>query len=114
MKRRQHTVVRPNSVLLHCVSTEVSISTKPHLRICQQVTGFLRGGKCRPCACAERANLLRYRPDMWSHAVSRSSLQDRPVDDQALSLIQAFLNVAQTLIPSLIVKVLNPHEDRDA
>jgi hypothetical protein len=59
------------------------------------------------------SSLVRYRPDTWSHAVSRSSLQDKPVDDQALSLIQAFLDVAQTLIPSLIVKVLNPHEDRN-
>lgn len=60
------------------------------------------------------SSLVRYRPDTWSHAVSRSSLQDRPVDDQALSLIQAFLDAAQALIPSLVVKVLNPHEDRDA
>jgi YaaC-like Protein len=60
------------------------------------------------------SSLVRYRPEMWSHAVSRSSLQDRPVDDQALSLIQAFLDMAQSLIPSLVVKVLNPHEDRDA
>lgn len=60
------------------------------------------------------SSLVRYRPDTWSHSVSRSSLQDRPVDDQALSLIQAFLDAAQSLIPSLIVKVLNPHEDRDA
>lgn len=57
------------------------------------------------------SSLVRYRPDTWSHAVSRSSLQDRPVDDQALSLIQTFLDSTQTHIPSLIVKVLNPHED---
>jgi len=57
------------------------------------------------------SSLVRYRPDAWAHAVSRSSLQDRPADDQALALIQAFLDSAQTLIPSLIVKVLNPHED---
>lgn len=58
------------------------------------------------------SSLVRYRPDTWSHAVSRSSLENRPADDQALSLIQEFLETAQSLIPSLIVKVLNPHEDR--
>jgi hypothetical protein len=60
------------------------------------------------------SSLVRYRPDTWSHAVSRSSLQDRPVDDQALSLIQEFLDVAQVSIPSLVVKVLNPNEDTEA
>ncbi len=57
------------------------------------------------------SSLVRYRPDTWSHVVSRSSLQDRPVDDQALSLIQAFLDATASIIPPLIVKVLNPHED---
>lgn len=60
------------------------------------------------------SSLVRYRPDTWSHAVSRSSLQDRPADDQALSLIQSFLDSAQSSIPSLVVKVLNPNEDRSA
>ena len=58
------------------------------------------------------SSLVRYRPDTWSHAVSRSSMQDRPADDQALSLIQSFLESAQGAIPSLVVKVLNPNEDR--
>lgn len=60
------------------------------------------------------SSLVRYRPDTWSHAVSRSSLQDRPADDQALSLIQSFLDFAQGAIPSFVVKVLNPNEDRTA
>ena len=60
------------------------------------------------------SSLVRYRPDTWSHAVSRSSLQDRPVDDQALSLIQAFLEDTYAAIPSLIVQALNPHEDKYA
>lgn len=60
------------------------------------------------------SSLVRYRPDTWAHAVSRSSLQGRPADDQALSLIQAFLDSAQEAIPSLVVQVLNPNEDRAA
>lgn len=60
------------------------------------------------------SSLVRYRPDAWVHAVSRSSLQDRPVDDQALALIHAFLETTHESIPRLAIKALNPHEDRYA
>jgi hypothetical protein len=60
------------------------------------------------------SSLVRYRPDTWSHAVSRSSLQNRPADDQALSLIQSFLESAQSAIPHLVLIVLNPNEDNSA
>lgn len=57
------------------------------------------------------SSLVRYRPDVWTHAVSRSALQDRPIDDRALSLIQAFLAETHAAIPRLVVQALNPHED---
>lgn len=60
------------------------------------------------------SSLVRYRPDTWSHAVSRSSLQDRPVDDQPLALIQAFLESNLSDMPALVIKLINPNEDRYA
>ena len=60
------------------------------------------------------SSLVRYRPDIWSHAVSRSSLQDRPMDDQALALIEQFLEISQPRIPAIVVSLINPNEDRYA
>lgn len=58
------------------------------------------------------SSLVRYRPDTWAHAVSRTSLQDRPVDDRPLALVQAFLEANLNDIPALIIKLINPNEDR--
>jgi hypothetical protein len=58
------------------------------------------------------SSLVRYRPQTWVHAVSRSSVSDAPADDQALALLEHFLSVNSEAIPSLIVTALNPHEDR--
>jgi hypothetical protein len=60
------------------------------------------------------SSLVRYRPDTWAHAVSRTSLQDRPVDDQPLALVQAFLEANLNDVPALVVKLINPNEDRYA
>lgn len=60
------------------------------------------------------SSLVRYRPDTWAHAVSRTALQDRPVDDKALALIQQFLEANYSDIPSLIIQALNPNEDKFA
>lgn len=60
------------------------------------------------------SSLVRYRPDIWAHAVSRSSLQDRPVDDQPLALVESFLEQSLADVSRLVVQALNPHEDRYA
>ena len=60
------------------------------------------------------SSLVRYRPDTWTHSLSRTALQDRPVDDQAIALVHAFLEQSQTIFPSLVVRTLNPSEDRYA
>lgn len=60
------------------------------------------------------SSLVRYRPDIWAHAVSRSSLQDRPVDDQLLALIESFLEQSLNDVTQLVIKLLNPHEDEYA
>jgi hypothetical protein len=57
------------------------------------------------------SSLVRYRPQTWTHAISRSVVPGEPADDKALSLIERFLDINQTNIPEFVVKVLNPHED---
>jgi hypothetical protein len=60
------------------------------------------------------SSLVRYRPDVWSHAVSRSSLSERPADDQALALVHEFLETTSSAIPALVVQALDPREDKYA
>jgi len=58
------------------------------------------------------SSLVRYRPQTWMHAISSSVLEQAPADDQALSLIDQFLDLNNSVIPAMAVTVLNPHEDR--
>jgi hypothetical protein len=60
------------------------------------------------------SSLVRYRPQTWAHAISRSVMADLPADDQALSLIEKFLEMNSSEVPSMVVSVLNPHEDEYA
>ena len=60
------------------------------------------------------SSLVRYRPQTWAHAVSRTSISDAPADDQALALIESFLSLNSMEIPSFVVKALNPYEDKYA
>jgi hypothetical protein len=55
--------------------------------------------------------LARYRPQAWTQSISRSIIGEVPPDDKALSLIERFLDINRSLIPQLVVKVLNPYED---
>jgi hypothetical protein len=57
------------------------------------------------------SSLMRYRPQIWTHAISRSIVPGEPADDRALSLIERFLDLNQMEIPEMIVTVLNPYED---
>lgn len=55
---------------------------------------------------------MRYRPQIWTHAISRSVVSGEPADDKALSLIERFLDLNRAVIPEMVVTVLNPYEDR--
>jgi hypothetical protein len=78
-----------------------------------------------PCALFDRSefslhfmalymlsSLVRYRPQTWAHAISRTSISDAPADDQALALIEKFLDINSATVPLFVVTVLNPKEDR--
>lgn len=60
------------------------------------------------------SSLVRYRPDTWGHAISRSVLADEPTDDELLALLERFMEINVRIIPAMTVQVLNPHEDRYA
>lgn len=57
------------------------------------------------------SSLVRYRPQIWAHAIARSAYADKPLDDKMLSLIEKFLDTNRNSIPELVVQVLNPSED---
>lgn len=57
------------------------------------------------------SSLVRYRPQIWTHAISRSTFQEIAPDDQALSLIEEFLELNSGILPNLVATILNPHED---
>jgi len=57
------------------------------------------------------SSLVRYRPQIWMQAISRSVTSDTPADDRALSLIERFLDLNVSEIPKMVVTVLNPYED---
>ncbi len=57
------------------------------------------------------SSLVRYRPQIWTHAIARSTFRDKPTDDRMLSLIEKFLDLNRSAIPELVVGILNPKED---
>ena len=42
------------------------------------------------------SSLVRYRPQIWVHAVSRFSDSNRPADDQALALVEQYMAIAES------------------
>lgn len=57
------------------------------------------------------SSLVRYRPQIWMHAISHSIVPGELADDKALSLVERFLNLNRCAVPEMVIKVLNPHED---
>ena len=54
------------------------------------------------------SSLVRYRPQTWMHALTRSVMPNAPSDDRAISLIELFLDENSELVPAAIVGILNP------
>jgi hypothetical protein len=52
------------------------------------------------------SSLVRYRPQVWVHAVSRFASHERPADDQALALIEGFMGTVQSTYPNLVAQLL--------
>jgi hypothetical protein len=60
------------------------------------------------------STLVRYLPQNWVHAVTGAVGPNAPADNQALALIERFLELNSTSFPQLVVMALNPHEDKYA
>lgn len=55
-------------------------------------------------------SLVRYRPHSWNHAVSGAIVPDRPSDDRAISIVEAFLVHNAEQITSLIMSEIDGHQ----
>jgi hypothetical protein len=51
-------------------------------------------------------SLVRYNPQIWVHSVSRLASHERPADDQALALIEGFMDTVAKAFPTLTFRVL--------
>jgi YaaC-like protein len=49
------------------------------------------------------STLVRYRPQIWQHAISRSFSADAPADDRCLALVEKLLDVVLSGFPSMVV-----------
>lgn len=54
------------------------------------------------------SSLVRYRPQTWIHAISRSVTADKASDDQALTLLEEFMRIHTTEIPAMIAHAFDP------
>jgi hypothetical protein len=58
------------------------------------------------------SSLVRYRPNVWVHAISRSVADSMPADDGALAIIETFLELNAVEIPQLVAEVLGPQRSK--
>ncbi|WP_080435416.1 YaaC family protein [Burkholderia ubonensis] len=54
------------------------------------------------------SSLVRYRPAIWMHALSRSASNGRVADDAMLALIEAFMERVLVTIPIFVADVIRP------
>lgn len=59
------------------------------------------------CGAFLLSSLVRYRPNVWQHALSHAALEHRGADDRALSLIELFLQLALGEFPTLVEHVID-------
>jgi hypothetical protein len=53
------------------------------------------------------SSLVRYRPQIWQNAISRSVTAQSAADDRALSLIEKFLDDTLSGFPDMVVRVID-------
>ena len=58
------------------------------------------------------SSLVRYRPQVWQNALSRSVTAQSPADDRALSLIEKFLDDVLSGFPDMVVRVIDYQRTR--
>lgn len=58
------------------------------------------------------SSLVRYRPQIWQNAISRSVTAQSPADDRSLSLIEKFLDDVLSGFPDMVVRVIDYQRTR--
>jgi len=56
--------------------------------------------------CFVLSSLVRYRPQIWQHAISRSVTEARAGDDRSLAIIELFLDYVSYSFPQMVVACL--------
>jgi hypothetical protein len=56
------------------------------------------------------SSLVRYRPEIWIHAMTRGTSSERPADDHAISLLEVFLKVVPAQMQGVLLDYLFPNE----
>ena len=52
------------------------------------------------------SSLVRYRPQVWAHSISRSVTSEKSADDRALAIIEEFMRRAITQFPNMVINAL--------
>lgn len=58
------------------------------------------------------SSLVRYRPQIWQNAISRSVTAQSPADDGSLSLIEYCLDDVLSGFPEMVVRVMDYQRTR--
>jgi hypothetical protein len=53
------------------------------------------------------SSLVRYRPEIWGHALSRRATSELPADDSTLTLIERFMDLSLSVFPKAIVYAIS-------
>ena len=53
------------------------------------------------------SSLVRYRPQTWQHAISRSITHENPADDRSLALVEQFLDLVLASFPKLVIHAID-------
>jgi hypothetical protein len=56
-------------------------------------------------------SLVRYRPETWVHALAGRVTGDRPLDDQAVALVEEFLAFMLSYVPSVAVNAITTRRE---
>jgi YaaC-like protein len=97
--------------LLPCLSGGITID---HARAIQPLNRVAMSEfALHYCGAFLLSSLVRYRPQIWQHALSHSAIEGQATDDRALSLIERFLDIVLGEFPKLVEKTIDWANSRD-
>jgi len=103
--------LRPFETLLPALAGGITVD---HAKAIQPLNGVLLSEfALHFCAAFMLSSLVRYRPQIWQHALSHSAFENRPTDDRALSLIEKFLEITLIEFPKLVEKTIDWRNSHD-